>query len=49
VIVLTVSVVYLALVEHNASAIAGLIAAWTWSTGGMFQERAAMKVPGRDN
>ena len=48
VIVLTCAVVYLAIWEQNASAIAGLIAAWTWSAGGMFQERAALKQPGKD-
>ena len=46
---LTATVVYLAIVERNASAIAGLIAAWTWSAGGMFQERAALKQPGKDS
>ena len=44
----TLAVLYLALVEGNASAVAGLIAAWTWSAGGMFQERAALKTPGKD-
>ena len=48
VITLTLAMLYLALVEGNASAVAGLIAAWTWSAGGMFQERAALKQPGKD-
>ena len=49
VIALTVTVIYLAVWVGNASAIAGLIAAWTWSAGGMFQERAALKQPGKDS
>ena len=49
VMALTVTVIYLAVWVGNASAIAGLIAAWTWSAGGMFQERAALKTPGKDS
>jgi len=48
VVALTLALLYLALVVREAIAITALITAWTWSAGGMFQEKAALKQPGKD-